>query len=244
MLTIHHAPQSRSSRILWLLEEVGATYTIALTNIPRPDGSGAPDPGNPHPDKKVPALVDAGTLVTESAAIVLYLTDKFPGAGIGPTVGDPLRGRYLSWLAYYAGVMEPVATLEFAGIADNPAVVRTFRGRAEMDARVRSALSAGPWVLGERFSGRRHPDHQHGTVQPLAATGRRRRRLVSRASKRAPGSRPGAREGRGVDVGASPNAALHPEPTGQRRTIHHRMNDRRRMYRRGGWARGRRPHRR
>jgi len=153
MLTIHHAPQSRSSRILWLLEEVGATYTIALTNIPRPDGSGAPDPGNPHPDKKVPALVDDGTLVTESAAIVLYLTDKFPGAGVGPTVGDPLRGRYLSWLAYYAGVMEPIATLEFAGIVDNPAVVRTFRGRAEMDARVRSALSAGPWVLGERFSG-------------------------------------------------------------------------------------------
>jgi glutathione S-transferase len=153
MLTIYHAPQSRSSRILWLLEEVGATYTIALTNIPRPDGSGASDPNNPHPDKKVPALVDDGTLVTESAAIVLYLTDKFPGAGVGPVVGDPLRGPYLSWLAYYAGVMEPVATLEFAGVADNPGVVRTFRGRAEMNARVLSALSAGPWVLGERFSG-------------------------------------------------------------------------------------------
>src|SRR5262249_41872807 len=84
---------------------------------------------------------------------VLYLTDKFPGAGVGPTVGDPLRGRYLSWLAYYAGVMEPVATLEFAGITDNPAVVRTFRGRAEVDARVLSALSAGPWVLGGQVSG-------------------------------------------------------------------------------------------
>jgi glutathione S-transferase len=153
MLTLHHAPQSRSSRILWLLEEVGATYQIALTNIPRPDGSGAPDPKNPHPDKKVPALVDDGVLVTESAAIVLYLTDKFPAAGVGPVVGDPLRGPYLSWLAYYAGVMEPVATIEFAGLADNPAVMRTFRGRAEMNERVLSALRAGPWVLGERFSG-------------------------------------------------------------------------------------------
>src|SRR5262249_13017170 len=147
MLTIHHAPQSRSSRILWLLEEVGATYTLALTHIPRPDGSGAPDPGNPHPDKKVPALVDDGTLVTESAAIVLYLTDKFPGAGVGPTVGDPLRGCYLSWLAYYAGVMEPIATLEVAGIVDNPAVVRTFRGRAAMDAPARAALMPRPRVL-------------------------------------------------------------------------------------------------
>jgi glutathione S-transferase len=153
MLTLHHAPQSRSSRILWLLEEVGATYRIALTNIPRPDGSGASDPKNPHPDKKVPALVDDGVLVTESAAIVLYLTDKFPAAGVGPVVGDPLRGPYLSWLAYYAGVMEPVATIEFAGLADNPAVMRTFRGRAEMNERVLSALRAGPWVLGERFSG-------------------------------------------------------------------------------------------
>jgi glutathione S-transferase len=153
MLTLHHAPQSRSSRILWLLEEVGATYQIVLTDIPRPDGSGAPDPKNPHPDKKVPALVDDGFLVTESAAIVLYLTDKFAGAGVGPVVGDPLRGPYLSWLAYYAGVMEPVATLEFAGVADNPSIARTFRGRAEMNARVLSALGAGPWVLGERFSG-------------------------------------------------------------------------------------------
>jgi glutathione S-transferase len=153
MLTIHHAPQSRSSRILWLLEEVGAPYQIVLTDIPRPDGSGAPDPKNPHPDKKVPALVDDGVLVTESAAIVLYLTDKFPGAGVGPVVGDPLRGPYLSWLAYYAGVMEPVATIEFAGLADNPTVGRTFRGRAEMNERVLSALRAGPWVLGERFSG-------------------------------------------------------------------------------------------
>jgi len=153
MLTIHHAPQSRSSRILWLLEEVGATYQIVLTDIPRPDGSGTPDPKNPHPDKKVPALVDDGVLVTESAAIVLYLTDKFPDAGVGPVVGDPLRGPYLSWLAYYAGVMEPVATIEFAGLTDNPTVGRTFRGRAEMNARVLSALRAGPWVLGERFSG-------------------------------------------------------------------------------------------
>ena len=153
MLILHHAPQSRSSRIIWLLEEVGATYQVVLTNIPRPDGSGASDPKNPHPDKKVPALVDDGVLVTESAAIVLYLTDKCSGAGVGPVVGDPLRGPYLSWLAYYAGVMEPVATLEFAGIADNPNLIRTFRGRAEMDARVLSALRAGPWVLGERFSG-------------------------------------------------------------------------------------------
>jgi glutathione S-transferase len=153
MLTLHHAPQSRSSRILWLLEELGAPYEIRLTDIPRPDGSGAADPGNPHPDKKVPALVDDGVLVTESAAIILYLTDKFPSAGIGPLTGDPLRGAHLTWLAYYAGVIEPVVTLEFAQLANNPVLERTFRGRAEIDARIPSALRAGPYVLGDRFSG-------------------------------------------------------------------------------------------
>src|SRR5581483_9494414 len=54
MLTLYHAPQSRSTRFLWLLEELGADYKIAYTNIPRRDGSGAIDPANPHPDKKVP----------------------------------------------------------------------------------------------------------------------------------------------------------------------------------------------
>jgi glutathione S-transferase len=153
MLILHHAPQSRSSRILWLLEELNVPYEIRITNIPRPDGSGAADTANPHPDKKVPALEDDGVLVTESAAIVLYLTDKFPAAGLGPAVGDRLRGPYLSWLAYYAGVIEPVVTLEFAQLASNPAVQRTFRGLTEMGARVLAALRAGPHLLGERFSG-------------------------------------------------------------------------------------------
>jgi glutathione S-transferase len=153
MLTLHHAPQSRSSRIVWLLEELGAPYQLVITDIPRMDGSGAPDPRNPHPDKKVPALVDDGVLVTESAAIVLYLTDKFPKAGIGPAVGDPLRGPYLAWLAYYAGVIEPVVTLEFGGLVDNPLVQRSFRSSAEIGARVLAALRAGPYLLGEPFSG-------------------------------------------------------------------------------------------
>ena len=96
MLTLYHAPQSRSSRIVWLLEELGADYTLKITDIPRMDGKGAPDPVNPHPDKKVPALVDDGVLITESIAIVQYLTDRFPGAEIGPRIGDPKRGPYLS----------------------------------------------------------------------------------------------------------------------------------------------------
>lgn len=153
MVTLHHAPRSRSSRIIWLLEELGAPYQIKLTDIPRMEGTGASDPSNPHPDKKVPALVHDGAVVSESAAIVLYLTDLFPSAGIGPKIGDPLRGAYLTWLAYYAGVIEPIITVAFAGLADNAALQRTFTTRAAVDKRILGALSAGPYVLGEKFSG-------------------------------------------------------------------------------------------
>lgn len=152
MLTLFHAPQSRSSRIVWLLEELGADYALKITTIPRQDGTGGPDPANPHPDKKVPALVDDGVLITESIAIVQYLTDKFPAADLGPPIGDAKRGPYLSWLAYYAGVIEPVVNLEFAGLADNAAMQRTFRDRAAMDRHILTALEAGPYLLGEKFS--------------------------------------------------------------------------------------------
>jgi glutathione S-transferase len=153
MLRLHHAPRSRSSRIVWLLEELGAPAEIVYTNITRQDGSGDEDPANPHPDKKVPALVHDGTLITESSAIVLYLTDLFPETGLGPRPGDPRRGEYLTWLFYYAGVIEPVVTHEYAGLGDHPQLMRTFRGRAETDRRILEALKRGPFLLGDRFSG-------------------------------------------------------------------------------------------
>ena len=152
MLTLFHAPRSRSSRIIWLLEELGAEYRIRYVDIPRMDGSGRADPSNPHPDKKVPALAHDDVLVTESAAICLYLTDLHPQAGIGPVVGDARRGAYLTWLAYYAGVVEPVVTIEFAELGSHPALARTFRGLKEMNQRVLDPLESGPYLLGESFS--------------------------------------------------------------------------------------------
>jgi len=153
VLTLYHAPRSRSSRIVWLLEELGADYELKIADIPRRDGSGAADPANPHPHKQVPALLDDGALITESSAVVLYLTDKYPAAGIGRPVGHPERGPYLTWLAYYAGVIEPVVSFQVAGVGDNPMLQRTFRDRDTMDRRILGALEAGPYLLGRTFSG-------------------------------------------------------------------------------------------
>ncbi len=152
MLTLYHAPQSRSSRIVWLLEELGAPYDLRITSIPRRDGGGGPDPANPHPDKKVPAIVHDGVVVTESIAIAIYLGDAFPQAGIAPKIGDPLRGPYLEWLAYYAGVIEPVMVAGFGGFADNHVAIATWRTDAEVKARVSAALAKGPYILGAQFT--------------------------------------------------------------------------------------------
>jgi len=141
MITLYHAPRSRSSRMIWLLEELGARYEIAYVDIKRPTG-GARDPKNPHPDGKVPALLHDDWLVTESVAIALYLTDLFPEKGIGSALGDPKRGEYLTWLSYYAGVMEPV-------------LIERDQKREEaekVDRRVLQALARGPYLLGQQFS--------------------------------------------------------------------------------------------
>jgi glutathione S-transferase len=150
MLTLYHSPRSRSSRILWLLEEIGAPYQVEYVTIRRADGSGARDPRNPHPDRKVPALVHDSHLVTESAAICLYLSDVFPHARLGPGPGDPLRGDYLTWLFYYPGVIEPVVIAKAKGATEaDPTEKEAYDA---MESRLRGALERGPYLLGDAFS--------------------------------------------------------------------------------------------
>lgn len=154
MLTLYHAYWSRATRMLALVHELGAVDQVRLHHVElkRQDGSGRFDPDNPHPDHKVPALDHDGVVVTESAAIALYLTDLFPEAGIGPLVGDRDRGPYLTWLAYSASVMEPVLNHHAAGL-DHPILRATFRGKPEMDQRLVDTFADGrPYLLGERFS--------------------------------------------------------------------------------------------
>lgn len=113
MLTLVHAPRSRSSRFVWLLEEIGEPYDIQYVSIRRVDGSGTLDPANPHPHGKVPFLKDGVSTVFEQTAIALYLADKFPDARLGPPIGDSRRGAFLTALAYYSGVLEPAFTSKF-----------------------------------------------------------------------------------------------------------------------------------
>jgi glutathione S-transferase len=151
MITLFHAPRSRASRFIFLLEELGAPYELAEVTIRRGDGSGALDSHNPHPHGKVPAIRDGETVVYESAAIALYLTDKFPKADIGPLIGDPRRGAYLTWLAYYAGVMEPAWMSAFMK-TDVPRGTAGWVKTDEVMELVNATLSKGPYILGDKFS--------------------------------------------------------------------------------------------
>ncbi|MBC7282490.1 glutathione S-transferase family protein [Hoeflea sp.] len=153
MLTLYHAPQSRSSRIVRLLDELGVLdqVEIRIVTIARHDGSGGADPANPHPEGKVPLLVHDGVEIWESSAIILYLTELFPDAGLGRPIGHPERGPYLSWLAWYGDVMEPVMVFKIAGLSHRLLDV-TFRGVGEMTARLSGQLSKTPYILGNTFS--------------------------------------------------------------------------------------------
>ncbi len=152
MITLFHAPQSRSSRIVWLLEEIGAPYVIRPVSIYRPmTGEGVPDEANPHPDRRVPALDHDGVLVTESIAIVQYLCEAFPQAGLAPLPGDARRGEFLSWIGWYACEMEPALFAGMTGaLAGSP---QKQRDHEAVIRRLETALARAPYVMGERFSG-------------------------------------------------------------------------------------------
>jgi glutathione S-transferase len=151
MITLFHRPRTRSTRFIFLLEELAAPYQIHIVTTRNRDGSGAVDAANPHPHGKVPAISDDGVIVFESPAIALYLTDRYPQNRIGPLPGEAERGAYLTWLAYYTGVLEPAFMSKFMNV-EVPRGTAGWVAVEEAMPFVIQCLSQGPYLLGERFS--------------------------------------------------------------------------------------------
>src|ERR1700745_2110114 len=95
-ITLYHASPSRSSVVLWMLEEGGVPYDIKLLNLNNGDNL-KPDYLAINPMGKVPAIKHGDTVITEVAAICTYLADAFPGKNLGGPIGRPVRGTYLKW---------------------------------------------------------------------------------------------------------------------------------------------------
>lgn len=146
-----HSPYTRSSSTLVLLEELGAPYDMQVLNMKIGEQRQAAYLAV-NPLGKVPAILDGETVVTEQVAIFIHLADRFPQAGLAPSIDDPRRGAYLRWLAYYAACFEPA--LVDRGLERDPGP-RTASPYGEFDAMigvVEAQLERSPWLLGDAFS--------------------------------------------------------------------------------------------
>jgi len=153
--TLHHAPQSRSTGVVALLHELGARdgidYRIKLLDLKAGD-SRHPDYLTINPMGKVPAIVHNGVVVTEQVAVYQYVAELFPDAGLVPPVGDPMRGPFLRWLAFYGSSFEPALVDRAQQRSPAPPAMCPYGDFETMyDAFVRR-IATGPWIAGARFT--------------------------------------------------------------------------------------------
>lgn len=150
-LNLYHAPRTRSSGVRILLEELGAPHRLEVLDL----GSGqARDSAylRVNPLGKVPALRHGEALITEQAAIYLYLADLFPERGLAPPIGDPLRGPYLRWMVFYGSSFEPAVVDRALQREPGPRAMSPYGDFDAVLKTVVDALTPGPYLLGERHS--------------------------------------------------------------------------------------------
>jgi glutathione S-transferase len=151
-LTLYHISPSRSSIALWMLEEIGEPYDIHLLSMKRGENR-EPAYLAVNPMGKVPALKHKGVVITEAAAICLYLADAFPKAGLTVPIGDPRRGPFLKWLFFSPSCIEPaIMDRAYKRVEEAP---RGALGYGDFDTTmdvVAKAVERGPYLLGDQFT--------------------------------------------------------------------------------------------
>lgn len=158
MLTIYGCANTRSSRAVWALEEVGAEYEYVHVNLMVGAGR-QPDYLALNPGGKVPTLVDGEFILTESAAICTYIGDLFPSARLTPPVGTQDRAHYDQWCYFALSELEqPLWTIAKHTFAlperlRVPAVIETARWEFGVAAKVlATGLGQREFIVGDRFT--------------------------------------------------------------------------------------------
>ena len=171
MITVHHLENSRSQRVLWLLEELGLPYELVLYKRDPQTLLAPPELRKVHPLGKSPVIVDGDATVAESGAIVEYLVDSYgTGSGLKPPDGSPEKLRYTYWLHYAEGSAMPplLLSLVFARLPKAPMpffikpIVRGISDKVRsgyvapqiklhLDY-MESELGKRPWFAGKDFS--------------------------------------------------------------------------------------------
>jgi glutathione S-transferase len=157
MITVYHAPRTRSFRVVWMLEEMGLPYAVRPVDFPRHRDDA--EFMRINPAGTMPALTDGAVVLTESTAILQYLADRHGPTDLALASEDPDYPAYLQYLhfgeATLAGPMTVVAACLFYGPEaerENPGVQAArslFRNRL---APVEARLESRPYIVGERFT--------------------------------------------------------------------------------------------
>lgn len=150
-ITLFHAPNSRSTGVLTLLEELGAPYRLEVLSF-RDGENRRPAYLAVNPLGKVPAILHRGVLITEQIAVLLYLADLFPEKGLTPAIGDPRRGAYLRWAVYYAACYEPALVDKALQREPGPVAMSPYGDYDVVIDTLRRQLEQGPYLLGEQLS--------------------------------------------------------------------------------------------
>jgi len=170
MITVHHLNNSRSQRVLWLLEELALPYEVRRYERNAQTMLAPAELLAVHPLGKSPVITDGGTTVAESGAIVEYLVGTYGGGRLIPPVGTPERLRYTYWLHYAEGSAMPPLLLKliFDRVATTPmpwpfsAMARKIAGSVQgafigpqlklhLDF-MESELADRPWFAGAAFT--------------------------------------------------------------------------------------------
>lgn len=150
-IKLYWCPQTRAQRVIWMLEEAALDYDPIVIDIRDPDRAPDMEFLSASPMSKVPAIIDGDVKLSESAAICLYLADKYSEKKLAPATNSSLRGQYLYWMLYTPAVVEPAMAEKFAG--REPNTVQNGWGSFDlMISTFETAVKSGPWILGDTFS--------------------------------------------------------------------------------------------
>ncbi len=145
------APQTRSQRAIWMLEESGIDYEMEAVDIQGENREDTAEFLAASPMGKVPAIVDGDVAMSESAAICIYVADRYKMGTLAPALNDPLRGKYLYWMLYTPAVVEPAMSEKFNQVEAN----RYRSGWGDFDLMIETwdnALDGREWILGDQFT--------------------------------------------------------------------------------------------
>ena len=157
MITLHHLNNSRSQRILWLLEELGAPFEIVFYQRDATTNLAPPELKAVHPLGKSPVITDGDFVIAESGAIIDYIIRHYGQGKLAPAAGTKAHEAYLEWLHYAEGsAMLPLMINLYVMRLGEAGAPLKDRIDSEIDNHlgyIESALAGHDYILAEGFTG-------------------------------------------------------------------------------------------